>query len=123
VRIVDRAKDLIKSGGEWISSNELESALAAHPGVAEVAVIAVADPEWDERPAALVVPEPGAELRPDELLEHLRERVARWWLPDIVEIVDELPKTGVGKYNKRLIRERHGERLAAELANRKKEHA
>jgi fatty-acyl-CoA synthase len=122
VRIVDRAKDLIKSGGEWISSNELENAIAAHPSVAEVAVIAVADPEWGERPAALIVAAPGAQLRPEEVLEHLRERVARWWLPDIVEVVDELPKTGVGKYNKRLIRQRHGERLARELATRK-EHA
>jgi fatty-acyl-CoA synthase len=123
VRIVDRAKDLIKSGGEWISSNELESALASHPAVGEVAVIAVADAEWDERPAALVVPAAGAEVRAEELLDHLRERVARWWLPDIVEVVEELPKTGVGKYNKRLIRQEHGERLARELANRKKEHA
>jgi fatty-acyl-CoA synthase len=123
VRIVDRAKDLIKSGGEWISSNELESALASHPAVGEVAVIAVADAEWDERPAALVVPAAGAEVRPEELRDHLRERVARWWLPDIVEVVEELPKTGVGKYNKRLIRQQHGERLARQLANSKKEHA
>jgi fatty-acyl-CoA synthase len=106
VEIVDRAKDLIKSGGEWISSLDLERALAAHPDVAEVAVVAVGDERWGERPAAVVVAAAGRTPDPDELREFLRPRVARWWVPERVEIADELPKTGVGKYDKRALRAR-----------------
>jgi len=116
VRIVDRARDLIKSGGEWIPSSGLESAIATHPAVAEVAVIAVADEQWGERPAAFVVPAAGARVDPEELRAFLRGRVAAFWLPDVVEVVGELPKTGVGKYDKRFLRAAHGERLAAVLA-------
>ena len=113
VEVVDRAKDLIKSGGEWISSIELEQALCSHPAVAEVAVVALPDAEWGERPAALVVPAPGSTAEPDELVDFLRGRVARWWLPDLVRFVPEIPKTAVGKYDKKRLREE----LAAELAS------
>ena len=112
VELVDRVKDLIKSGGEWISSIELEQALCSHPAVAEVAVVALPDPEWGERPAALVVAAPGSTAEPDELVEFLRGRVARWWLPDLVRFVPEIPKTAVGKYDKKRLRQE----LAAELA-------
>jgi fatty-acyl-CoA synthase len=115
VRIVDRAKDLVKSGGEWIPSIGLESAIVAHPGVAEAAVIGTPHDEWGERPAALLVLEPGARLDPGDLRAFLAERVARWWLPDAVEVVDQLPKTGVGKYDKRRLRAEHADRLAQRL--------
>jgi len=103
VEIVDRAKDLVKSGGEWISSVELESAIAAHPAVQEAAVVAVPDEKWGERPLALVVA--GTALEQAELAGFLEERVARWWIPERLELVDEIPKTSVGKYDKRRIRE------------------
>ncbi len=106
VHVVDRAKDLIKSGGEWISSLDLERAITSHPDVAEAAVVAMPHPHWGERPVAIVVPAPGRSLSPEALLEFLRGRVAKWWLPDAVEIVDEIPKTGVGKYDKRTLRKR-----------------
>jgi fatty-acyl-CoA synthase len=106
LRLVDRAKDMIKSGGEWISSVELENALMAHPKVLEAAVIAVPHEKWVERPVACVVPgvEPGKELE-EELTEWLRSRFAKWWLPDRYIFVAAIPKTGVGKFNKRLMRE------------------
>lgn len=116
VELVDREKDLVKSGGEWISSLDLERALAAHPDVAEVAVIAVPHERWGERPAALVVPRGDARPDPDELRAFLAGRVASWWLPDVIELVPELPKTAVGKYDKRRLREEHASRLAAVLA-------
>ena len=108
LRICDRTKDLVKSGGEWISSVELEGHLMAHPQVAEAAVIAVAHERWGERPLACVVPRPEARgrLSPDELLEFLRPRVARWWLPDQVVFLDEVPKTSVGKFDKKALRAR-----------------
>jgi fatty-acyl-CoA synthase len=115
VRIVDRAKDLIKSGGEWIPSNGLESEIAAHPAVAEAAVIGVAHDEWGERPAALVVLAPGGRLDLNDLRGFLAGRVARWWLPEAVEVVDRLPRTGVGKYDKRRLRAQHAHRLAERL--------
>ena len=103
VEIVDRAKDLVKSGGEWISSVELEGAIAAHPAVHEAAVVAVPDEKWGERPLALVVA--GGALEQSELAGFLEQRVARWWIPERLELVDEIPKTSVGKYDKRRIRE------------------
>jgi fatty-acyl-CoA synthase len=115
VRIVDRAKDLVKSGGEWIPSIGLESAIVAHPAIAEAAVIGVPHEEWGERPAALVVLEPGARLDHEDLRAFLADRVARWWLPDAVEVVRELPKTGVGKYDKRRLRAEHADRLGRRL--------
>ncbi|HCZ49081.1 MAG TPA: fatty-acid--CoA ligase, partial [Gammaproteobacteria bacterium] len=105
MRLVDRAKDLIKSGGEWISSVDLENALMAHPQVREAAVVAAPDTKWLERPCAYVVAEPGAELDGNALRAWLEPRFARWWLPDHYLLVDSIPKTGVGKINKRALRE------------------
>jgi fatty-acyl-CoA synthase len=106
VQITDRAKDVIKSGGEWISSVELENLLVGHPGVLEAAVIGLPHDRWQERPLACVVPKPGQTLTREALLEYLAPRVARWWLPDDVVFVDSLPKTSVGKLAKRELRER-----------------
>jgi fatty-acyl-CoA synthase len=104
VQITDRSKDVIKSGGEWISSVELETLLVGHPAVAEAAVVGVHDDRWAERPLALVVLKPGASATPDELRAFLAPKVARWWLPERWTFVDELPKTSVGKLDKKLIR-------------------
>ncbi|MGH7265567.1 MAG: AMP-binding protein, partial [Candidatus Rokuibacteriota bacterium] len=113
IQITDRTKDLIKSGGEWISSVDLEGHIMAHPKVLEAAVVAVPHPRWMERPLACVVPRPGAALSEAEVLDHLRPRVARWWLPDGVVFVDAIPKTSVGKFDKKVLRERfHGWRPA-----------
>ena len=106
IMISDRAKDVIKSGGEWISSVELEVEIMAHPAVQEAAVIAVPHERWGERPLACVVPEEDAEITLEELREHLSERVAKWWLPDELAIVDEVPKTSVGKFDKKVLRSR-----------------
>jgi len=106
IRIVDRTKDLVKSGGEWISSVELENTIMAHPDVAEAAVVGVPHPRWQERPVAFVVARPGAALSEEGVLDHLRPRVARWWLPDRVEFVSEIPKTSVGKFDKKTLRAR-----------------
>jgi fatty-acyl-CoA synthase len=106
VKIVDRTKDLVKSGGEWISSVQLENAIMAHPKVVEAAVIGVPHERWVERPLACVVLEPGETLTFEELRAHLEPRVARWWLPDAVEFIDEVPKTSVGKFSKRTLREK-----------------
>ena len=106
VQIVDRVKDVIKSGGEWISSLALEQALAAHPGVAQVAVVAVPHDKWGERPAAAVVAADGMSPCAEELVKFLADRVPRWWLPDLIVVVDELPLTTVGKYDKKALRAR-----------------
>ncbi|HVC41254.1 MAG TPA: long-chain fatty acid--CoA ligase [Candidatus Saccharimonadales bacterium] len=108
VQITDRSKDVIKSGGEWISSVELETLLVGHPAVAEAAVVGVHDDRWAERPLALVVLKAGASATPDELREFLAPKVARWWLPERWAFVDELPKTSVGKLDKKLIRSEYG---------------
>src|SRR5690606_29027181 len=97
LQLVDRAKDVIKSGGEWISSIELENAALSHPAVAEAAIIGVSHPKWQERPLLLVVKRPGKEATRDELLAFLADKVAKWWLPDDVVFVDELPHTATGK--------------------------
>ena len=104
LRITDRAKDVIKSGGEWISSVDLESALMAHPAVAEAAVIAIPDERWSERPLACVVAAP-EDAGPAELREFLAPRVARWWLPDDFAYLEEIPKTSVGKFDKKVLRQ------------------
>jgi fatty-acyl-CoA synthase len=104
VRITDRAKDLIKSGGEWISSIELETLLERHPAVAEAAVVAVPDPRWEERPLAIVVPA-AVPFAPAELRAHLASTVARFWLPEYWARAERLPRTGVGKIDKKLLRE------------------
>lgn len=112
VSILDRSKDVIKSGGEWISSIELERAALSHPDVAAAAVIAVPHPRWQERPLLLVV-SASSTLDAASVLEHLQGRVAKWWLPDRIELVDSLPLTGTGKIDKRLLRERYREARSA----------
>ena len=109
IQIKDRSKDVIKSGGEWISSVDLENALMGHPAVAEAAVIAVADERWQERPLAAVVLKPGASATADELREFLAPHFAKWWLPDRFEFIAEIPKTAVGKFSKTALRERFAE--------------
>ena len=107
MQISDRSKDVIKSGGEWISSVELENEVMAHPGVVEAAVIAVPDERCSERPLVAVVIEDGVELSPDDLLAFLTPRVSKWWLPERWAIIDEVPKTSVGKFDKKVLRARH----------------
>jgi fatty-acyl-CoA synthase len=107
VTLVDRTKDLVKSGGEWISTVQLENLLIAHPKVVEAAVIAVPDPKWDERPLAYVVKGDDT-VTEAELLDHLAEHVARWQVPDGVVFIDEVPKTSVGKFDKKVLRAQFG---------------
>ena len=109
IQITDRAKDVIKSGGEWISSVELENAIMAHPDVLEAAVIGVADPRWEERPLGCVVLRPGARVTAEALAAFLGERVARWWVPERWTFITEVPKTSVGKFDKKLLRARHAD--------------
>jgi fatty-acyl-CoA synthase len=104
IRLVDRTKDVIKSGGEWISSVDLENELMGHPAVAEAAVIGIAHEKWQERPLACVVVREGQQVTKEEILEYLTPRVAKWWLPDDVAFVDEIPKTSVGKFSKKDLR-------------------
>ncbi len=107
IEIADRSKDLVKSGGEWISSVALENALMGHPDVAEAAVIAVPHPKWDERPLAVVVLKPGHQSTAADLRSFLEPRFAKWWLPDRVEFVCDIPRTGAGKFLKSALRERY----------------
>jgi fatty-acyl-CoA synthase len=109
VQITDRAKDVIKSGGEWISSVELENELMSHPEVVEAAVIAKPDERWAERPLCCVVLREGASTTGEELVEHLRGRVAKWWLPDEFAFIVEVPKTSVGKFDKKVLRRKLSE--------------
>ena len=105
MKLVDRAKDLIKSGGEWISSVDLENSIMAVPGVAEAAVIAVFHPKWQERPLACVVKKPGAEVTKEQIYDHLLQHFAKWWMPDDILFIDAVPKTSVGKFDKKVLRE------------------
>ncbi|MFD1358944.1 long-chain fatty acid--CoA ligase [Fictibacillus halophilus] len=107
VKIVDRTKDLIKSGGEWISSVDLENAIMAYPDVFEASVIAVPHPEWQERPLACVVlkPEAKGKAAKEDILEYLKPQFAKWWIPDDIVFMDEIPKTSVGKFLKRTLRD------------------
>lgn len=109
IQIWDRVKDMVKSGGEWISSVDLETAIIAHPGVLEAAVIAIPHERWVERPLACVVPnaESQGKLAKAEVLDFIRDRFASWWLPDDVVFIDEIPKTSVGKFDKKVLRERY----------------
>jgi fatty-acyl-CoA synthase len=109
VQITDRAKDVIKSGGEWISSVELEGELMAHPDVVEAAVVGVPDERWDERPLACVVLKEGANPGIDDLKGFLADRVAKWWLPERWAFIEEVPKTSVGKFDKKVLRARYAE--------------
>lgn len=113
IRIVDRTKDLVKSGGEWISSVELENAIMADPRVAEAAVIGAEDPRWGERPVACVVRKPGAGLTADDVREHLRPLVARWWIPEQILFLSEIPKTATGKFSKQQLRAEYRQRAGA----------
>jgi fatty-acyl-CoA synthase len=106
IAIADRAKDLVKSGGEWISSVDLENAIMAIPGVAEAAVIAVNHPRWQERPLACVVAKPGATLTKEQIYAQLSTQFAKWWLPDEILFIDAVPRTSVGKFDKKVLRER-----------------
>ena len=110
IKITDRTKDLIKSGGEWISSVDLENALMGHDSVREAAVIAVPHEKWTERPLAVVVPAEGTEPSAAELNDYLSQSFAKWWLPDAYEFVDEIPRTSTGKFLKTALREKYTER-------------
>ena len=121
MQITDRSKDVIKSGGEWISSIELENAAIGVPGVAEAAAIGIAHPKWDERPLLVVVRSTGGDVSASTIRQHLATQVAKWWLPDAIEFVDELPHTATGKLSKKSLREQFaGYRFAdaAEMVGR-----
>jgi fatty-acyl-CoA synthase len=111
VRITDRSKDVIKSGGEWISSVALENALMAHPGVLEAAVFAGRHPKWDERPLAAVVLKQGQSVKQEELSAHLAKLFANYWLPDAYIFVQQIPRTSTGKFLKTKLREEYGDYL------------
>ncbi|MCC6225921.1 MAG: long-chain fatty acid--CoA ligase [Microthrixaceae bacterium] len=111
IKLVDRTKDVVKSGGEWISSVEVENEIMAMPQVAEAAVVGVSHEKWGERPLACVVVKSGETLTKDEVLEHLDGRIAKWWMPDDVVFIDEVPKTSVGKFSKKDLRARFGDHL------------
>jgi fatty-acyl-CoA synthase len=106
IEIVDRTKDVIKSGGEWISSVELENAVMAHPKIMEAAVIGLPHPKWDERPVVFAVPKPEfkGKVTQEEVIDFLKDKVAKWWIPDEVRFIDEVPKTSVGKFDKKVLR-------------------
>jgi fatty-acyl-CoA synthase len=103
--IADRSKDLVKSGGEWISSVDLENSIMAIPGVAEAAVIAAFHPKWQERPLACVVVKPGATLTKEQIYDHLGRNFAKWWMPDDIVFIEAVPKTSVGKFDKKVLRD------------------
>jgi fatty-acyl-CoA synthase len=113
MEITDRSKDVIKSGGEWISSITLENIALSHPDVAEAAVIAAHHPKWDERPVLIVVAREGRTIDPEDLLRVYAGKVAKWWLPDAVVVVPELPHTATGKLQKTALRARYRDHLAA----------
>jgi fatty-acyl-CoA synthase len=109
ITLTDRSKDVIKSGGEWISSVELEGELMAHPAVLEAAVVGVPDDKWQERPLACVVPHEGKDCDPNDLREFLAERVAKWWLPERWAVIESVPKTSVGKFDKKVLRKAYAD--------------
>jgi fatty-acyl-CoA synthase len=115
IQLVDRTKDLVKSGGEWISSVELEGLIMGHPKVLEACVIGVPHPKWDERPLACVVTKPdfAGQVTKEEIIDYLRPHVAKWWLPDDVIFVDAIPKTGVGKFDKKVLRSQYRAHIMA----------
>ena len=114
--ITDRAKDVIKSGGEWISTIEIENIAVGHPAVAEAAVIGVAHPKWDERPLLIIVLKPGQKAAREEILAYLSGKIAKWWMPDDVVFVDEIPHTATGKIQKTTLRERFGKHVLPTVA-------
>lgn len=105
MQITDRAKDVIKSGGEWISSIDLENEAVGHPDVMEAAVIGIEHPKWDERPLLIVIKKEGASIEKDDVLDFLKDKIAKWWMPDDVVFVDEIPHTATGKIQKLALRE------------------
>ena len=105
MQITDRAKDVIKSGGEWISTIDIENLAVGHPDVAEAAVIGVTHPKWDERPLLIVVPEEGRHPKTEDVLQFLKPKIAKWWMPDDMQVVKEIPHTATGKINKLKLRE------------------
>ena len=105
MQITDRSKDVIKSGGEWISSIDLENTAVAHPDVVEAAAIGIAHPKWDERPLLVVIARPGSGLTRESLLAFFEGKIAKWWLPDDIVFVEELPHTATGKLLKTRLRE------------------
>lgn len=107
IRIADRTKDLVKSGGEWISSVDIENILMSHPKIREAAVVGIPHPKWDERPLACIVLESGQQLSEEEVREFLAPKIAKWWMPDAFEFIDEVPKTSVGKMSKKDLRDRY----------------
>jgi fatty-acyl-CoA synthase len=109
MRLRDRTKDVIKSGGEWISSVELENEIMAHPAVAEAAVVGLPHPKWGERPLACVVLREGQTATKDEIVAFLDGRIVKWWMPDDVVFVDEIPKTSVGKFSKKDLRTQYND--------------
>jgi fatty-acyl-CoA synthase len=117
VQLTDRSKDVIKSGGEWISSIDLENAAVAHPAVQEAAVIGLPHPKWQERPLLIIVPKAGTSPGREEILSFLSERVAKWWLPDDVAFVSELPHTATGKLQKTKLREQFRDHILPSSAN------
>jgi 3-(methylthio)propionyl---CoA ligase len=116
MQITDRAKDVIKSGGEWISSIELENAAVGAPGVQEAAAVGVYHPKWDERPILLIVKKPGAQTSEAAIIEYLKDKIAKWWIPDEILFVDELPHTATGKILKRQIRDEYKDYQLKSLA-------
>jgi fatty-acyl-CoA synthase len=111
ITLTDRAKDVIKSGGEWISSVELENCLVGHSDVVEAAVVGVPDERWQERPLAVIVAKEGSDVSADDLRKFLADKVVRWWLPERWTFVDEIPRTSVGKYDKKTIRSRYADNV------------
>ena len=105
LQITDRTKDVIKSGGEWISSVDLENAAVGHPAIAEAAAIGIFHPKWDERPILVAVKVSGKDVSAEELRAYLADKIAKWWLPDAVEFVAEIPHTGTGKISKKDLRD------------------
>ncbi|HYR26209.1 MAG TPA: AMP-dependent synthetase, partial [Aquabacterium sp.] len=109
LKLTDRLKDVIKSGGEWISSIDMENALVGIPAVAEAVVVGVSHPRWEERPLALVVLKPGQQLSQEQVWEHLSANFAKWQMPDRVLFVDQIPRTSVGKLNKKVVRAQYSD--------------
>ena len=111
IRITDRAKDVIKSGGEWISSLDVENAIMAHPDVAEATVVGLKHPKWQERPAAFIVAKPGMTPDADDIRAFLESRIAKWWIPDEIVFIEAIPKTGTGKFDKKVVRDEYADLL------------
>ncbi|MGI9666479.1 MAG: long-chain fatty acid--CoA ligase [Acidimicrobiia bacterium] len=114
IRITDRAKDVIKSGGEWISSLDVENELMAHPKVAEATVVGLSHPKWQERPVAFIVARPDIEVTSEELSDFIAPRIAAWWMPDEFIFIESIPKTGTGKFDKKVVRDEYKDLLMAD---------